>query len=187
MLRSASFASLAAVAVLLLSACGSSSPNTTSQAAATGQKSSGIAFANCVRAHGVPNFPDPTSDSGGGLRVQQSQTAGSGASMTVNGVPVNAPAFQAAQKACQRYLPAPRPISAAQLVSLRKAALKMADCMRGHGVPNFPDPDVQAGPGGGAGVQIKISAAVGGPNPSSPAFQAAQKICMPLVQKAGGP
>jgi hypothetical protein len=61
----------------------------------------------------------------------------------------------------------------------------MATCMRSHGVPNFPDPKVQAGPNGGVGVQLNASG--GGPNPSSPTFQAAQKICMPILQKAGGP
>ena len=52
-------------------------------------------------------------------------------------------------------------------------ASKAARCMRSHGVPNFPDPQFQTGPGGGLGVRI------GGPgiNPRSPAFQAAQKAC----------
>ena len=69
--------------------------------------------------------------------------------------------------------------------NLRHAALEMATCMRAHGVPNFPDPKVGAGPQGGVAVQI--NAAGGGPNPGSPSFQAAQKICMPIMQKAGGP
>jgi hypothetical protein len=41
--------------------------------------------------------------------------------------------------------------------------IKFADCMRSHGVPNFPDP----GPGGG----IQINSGI---NPFSPAFKAAQ-------------
>ncbi len=185
MLRSASFTSLAAGAALLLGACGSSSPKTTSQAAAASKRSSGIEFANCVRAHGVPNFPDPTGDSGGGLRIQQSQTSGSGSSMTVNGVPVSAPAFQAAQTVCQKYLPRPHPVTDQQIANLRKAALEMADCMRAHGVPNFPDPIVQRAPGGGVGVGI--SATGGGPSPKSPAFLGAQKLCAPLLRIGGGP
>ena len=184
MLKFPSTASLAAATALLLAACGSSSPQTASQSAASAQKA-GLEFASCIRSHGVPNFPDPSSNGGGGVRIQQSATAGSGASMTVNGVPVSAPAFQAAQKACAKYVPKGNPIGATQIRNLRKAALEMANCMRSHGVPNFPDPNVQAGPKGGVAVQI--NAAGGGPNPSSPSFQAAQKICMPIMQKAGGP
>ena len=44
--------------------------------------------------------------------------------MTVNGVPVNAPAFQAAQKACAKYMPKPGPIGATQVRNLRHAALE---------------------------------------------------------------
>jgi hypothetical protein len=184
MLKFASTAFLAAAAALLLAACGSSSPKAGSQAAASAQHD-GIEFASCIRSHGVPNFPDPTGNDGGGVRIKQSQTSGSGSSMTVNGVPVNAPAFQAAQKACAKYMPKPGPIGATQVRNLRHAALEMATCMRVHGVPNFPDPKVGAGPQGGVAVQI--NAAGGGPNPGSPSFQAAQKICMPIMQKAGGP
>jgi hypothetical protein len=184
MLKSASFVSLSAGVVLLLSACGSSRSTTASQAAVSTQQQRGIEFADCVRNHGVPNFPDPTSDSGGGLRIQQSKTAGSGASMSVNGVPVSAPAFQGAQKACQKDLPSPRPVTAVQLASIRQSALKMAACMRSHDVPNFPDPTVQAGPGGSVGIRLN---AAGGVDPSSPAFQNAQKLCGPLVKGAGAP
>lgn len=189
MRRFASLLSLAASTALLLAACGSTSSNSgaAGQSAASTKAGKGLEFADCIRAHGVPNFPDPTSNGGGGLKIQQSATAGSGASLSVNGVPVKGPAFQAAQKACSKYLPAPRPISAAQVANLRKAALRLAACMRSHGVPNFPDPSVQAAPNGGIGVRIGIAAGGGGPSPSSPAFQSAQKICGPLLQKAGGP
>lgn len=185
--RFASFVSVAVLLTLLLAACGSSnssSSNTAGQSSAATKQSKGLAFADCIRSHGVPNFPDPTS--GGGVRIQQSDRSGSGASLKVNGVPVDGPAFQAAQKVCSKYLPAPRPISAQQLANLRAGALRMAQCMRTHGVPNFPDPSVQAGPNGGIGIRIG-AAGGGGPDPSSPAFQAAQKTCGPLIQKAGGP
>jgi hypothetical protein len=51
-----------------------------------------LKFAQCMRAHGVPKFPDPKA--GGAL------TLGSKA-----GVDPNTPAFQAAQKACQKLVP----------------------------------------------------------------------------------
>jgi len=167
---------------LLLAACGSSSPS--QQASAN--KNAGIAFSKCMRANGVPNFPDPGSGSGGGVQISASQTAGSGKTLTVNGVPVSAPAFQAANQKCQKDLPRGGPaLSSAQLNKLRAGALAMAKCMRAHGVPNFPDPVVSAGPGG-KGVNVRIGG--GGPgsgiNPTSPAFQSAQKTCQPLM---GGP
>jgi hypothetical protein len=61
---------------------------------------------------------------------------------------------------------APPPISAAQ----RQSLVAFAGCMRGHGVPNYPDP---AFPAGGA-VQRKISSTLG---PSAPAVARARKAC----------
>jgi hypothetical protein len=48
-----------------------------------------LRYAKCIRAHGVPNFPDPTSQ---GLRISAS-----------SGINLNAPAFRAAAKSCQKY------------------------------------------------------------------------------------
>jgi hypothetical protein len=175
-------------AALLIAACGSSSPSSSpgssgpvSQASA---QAAGLKFASCMRANGVPNFPDPT-DGSDGVRIQASQKQGSGQTMTVNGVPVSAPAFQSANTKCQKDLPKGLSLSPAQVSNLRKAALRMADCMRSHGVPNFPDPSVQSGPNGGIG--IKLGGPGSGINPQSPAFQAAQKLCQPILQSAGGP
>jgi hypothetical protein len=47
-------------------------------------------------------------------------------------------------------------------------ALKVADCMRTHGVPSFPDPS-----GGGRGINLSGT----GINPQSPAFKSARKAC----------
>ncbi|HWX75656.1 MAG TPA: hypothetical protein VNZ05_10135 [Solirubrobacteraceae bacterium] len=56
-----------------------------------------LKFAQCMRSHGV-NVPNPTfSTSGGGFAVRLRGGAG--------GVRPDAPAFQAAQKACQGFLP----------------------------------------------------------------------------------
>jgi hypothetical protein len=63
----------------------------------------------------------------------------------------------------------------------------MSRCMRSHGVPNFPDPQFQSGPNGGLGIRLNGT----GVDPSSPAFQAAQKECgsilggAPALEKAG--
>jgi hypothetical protein len=54
-----------------------------------------VAFARCMRTHGVPSFPDPTAGPGGGaIRV----TSGGGGS--IGGVKLASPAFQRASQAC---------------------------------------------------------------------------------------
>jgi hypothetical protein len=171
-------------AVLGLAACGSSRPNTggatTSQASSAADQAKALAFARCMRSHGVSNFPDP-SGSGGGLRLQIQKTPNS---ISVNGVEVNGPAFQSAMTACRSYLPNGGHPTAAQTAKAKAQALAMSRCMRSHGVPNFPDPQFQSG--GRIGIQLNGN----GINPNSPAFQAAQKACgsifggAPTVAKA---
>jgi len=168
MLRYATIPALAAT--MLLAGCGSSSPSTSNDPASA--QRAGLEFASCMRSHGVPNFPDPSSSNGGGLQIQSSQRSGQGQSMTVNGVPVNAPAFQSAMNTCQKYMPRPKALPGG-ITQVKANALKMAQCMRSHGVPNFPDPTVKSGPNGGIGVQV----AGPGLNPQAPAFQAAQQKC----------
>jgi hypothetical protein len=170
-------------AALGLAACGSSSPSSTATNSSGGQSSSGgqtsdasasksLEFASCMRSHGVPNFPDPPSN--GQIRLQIQQTPDS---TSVNGVEVNGPAFRSAMTACKSYLPNGGTPSAAQTAKIKAEALAMARCMRSHGVPNFPDPKFQAGPNGGVGIQLGGS----GIDPNSPAFQAAQKECGPIL------
>ncbi len=168
-----------------LTACGSSLSNTGGSTAAQADPANSgkaLQFSRCMRSHGVSNFPDP---SGGELKLQIQKTPNSTA---VNGVEVNGPTFQAAMQACRSYLPNGGHITAAQTARAKAQALAMSRCMRSHGVPNFPDPQFSAGPGGGIGVRIGGA----GIDPSSPAFQAAQKVCgkifggAPTVTKAPG-
>jgi hypothetical protein len=73
----------------LIVACGSSSrPGATS-----GQSSSFVPFAACMRSHGVPNFPDPSSGPSGGV------------SIVPPGVNTSAPAFKTAWSECNKLLP----------------------------------------------------------------------------------
>jgi hypothetical protein len=178
MLRYATIPALAAT--LLVAGCGSSKDPSNGPSSAS-VRSAGLEFAGCMRSHGVPNFPDPSAGSGGGLQIQSSQRNGQGQSMTVNGVPVNAPAFQSAMNTCQKYMPRPKALPGG-ITQVKANALKMAQCMRSHGVPNFPDPTVKSGPNGGIGVQISGP----GLNSQSPAFQAAQRKCKPLMGRPGG-
>ncbi|MGH9105804.1 MAG: hypothetical protein ACRDZX_08210 [Acidimicrobiales bacterium] len=90
-----------------------------------------LRFAECMRSHGITNFPDP---SGGGFRIP------------VGGRFNQSPQFLAAQKACQEYLPpgpgSGPPPSAQALAQM----LKIAQCMRRHGISDFPDPRTKAPP-----------------------------------------
>jgi hypothetical protein len=135
-----------------------------------------------MRSHGVPNFPDPSRTSGGGLQIQQSDRGGSGPSTKINGVPINGPAFQSAMQACHSKLPNAGQGPPGGVAAARKKALQFAQCMRTHGVSNFPDPQVTGGPGGG--VEMRIGGPGSGLNPASPAFQSAQKACGSIIGKA---
>jgi hypothetical protein len=99
---------------------------TTSSAPRTGP----LAFADCMRANGVPNFPDPAPS--GGFEIQAS------------GVNPTSPAFKAAQARCQgrmpsRGFPAPGEATHPARQTLAKL-LRIARCMRRHGISQFPDP-----------------------------------------------
>jgi|SRR5579884_1165959 len=173
MLRQLAVASAFVLATLALAACGGVSPSTSQSVRAN----KFLAFAQCMRASGVPSFPDPGGGNGSGLRIQAFRGVGSTPqTLTVNGTPVSAPAFRSAMQKCRDKLPHGGRPTAQQIARIRAGALAMARCMRAHGVPNFPDPQLRTSPGGGIGVRM------GGPgsglDPSSPAFQNAAKVCM---------
>ena len=129
---------------------------------AGGNATAALAFTQCMRAHGVADFPDPNA---------QGQTQISGG--PDSDLSPNNPTFQKAQKACQSKLPQPSPAQQAQAL---QNALKMSQCMRDHGITDFPDPQSQ----GGGRVSISLHGSPGSDlNPNDPAFQRAQKICMP--------
>jgi hypothetical protein len=151
-----------------MAACAASGP-TTGQQAGTGTNASNpqaLAASQCMRAHGITNFPDPVK-SAGGVGLSVSESPGS-ATITVGRVPFSGPAFTTAAKAC-KFGPgdhARRGLSAAQ----RRDMLENAACMRRHGVPNFPDPTF--GPRGG----VKGAASTG-INVNAPAFTRANQRC----------
>jgi hypothetical protein len=162
---------------LPLAACGAGGSNATGATQAGNDNSSKpLEFASCMRSQGVPDFPDPKANGSGGMLIQSEN-----GNTSVNGVKVNGPAFQSAMKACRSKLPNgghPPPLTAAR----RNEMLKFSQCMRAHGVTNFPDPTF----GSGGGVEI----ALGGPgmNPNSPVFKFAQRACgAPFGKVGGGP
>ena len=152
-----------ALAAIALAGCGSSGTSSTDASALTAKQSSMVSFADCMRSHGVPNFPDL------GDRGMQIQLSSNGV-VSVNGMRLDGPAFQTAMQECRTKLPnggRPPQLTASQ----RDAMLRFSQCMRAHGVPNFPDPTFSGG-----GVRIGFGPS-SGINPQSPAFQKAQSDC----------
>lgn len=88
-----------------------------------------LAYARCMRSHGVATFPDPDSN---GLPKTQVVTARK----------ENPSRFDAANTACSRLLPTNggNGETPAQIAQDWIAFRKFARCMRSHGVPNWPDP-----------------------------------------------
>jgi hypothetical protein len=123
-----------------------------------------LAYARCMRAHGVPDFPDPIATAGGGVAFQV--TGGPGSELSRNN-----PRFKSAEQVCRSQFPgedeAPAPSS--QRVA---AEVRWAHCLRSHGLPGFPDPNPE-----GAFDSSRF-------NDASPAFQAASKACK-AVEPAG--
>jgi hypothetical protein len=123
---------------LLAAGCGSSSHN---PSASAGQRNVGIAsaafkYSACMRAHGVPNFPDPH------VSVGQHNASVSIAVGGPSGINPHAPAFRAAAKQCQGILPTPSN-APAQNHTRELDLLSFAQCLRAHGLSNFPDPTSQ--------------------------------------------
>ncbi len=156
-----------AVAVLAgalgLGACGGSSAK---PAASTVDP--GLKFAQCMRAHGVSNFPDP----GARGRIRFIGPAPGSKS----------PVDQSALKACQSILPADKAGPPTMTAAQRQAALRFAECMRANGVPGFPDPaqNIPTGPGPNTQVLVlrgMVFAIGAGLDPGSPAFRQAMTRC----------
>jgi hypothetical protein len=143
-----------------LGACGSSG---TSRSVASGDPA--VKEAECMRSHGVPNFPDPSPG---------------GPSVVPNWINTQAPAFQFAQKACAKYLGGSTSHGSASEGS-KLELLNLAKCMRAHGLPSFPDPTASPPPAPPAGSQMGNAIAIGGVYlqlpPQSPALKQAAAAC----------
>jgi len=177
--RTAGSAALVAVVVvcgaLVLAACGggSSGPqvagsgSSSKTAVSSSKNSSGepLKYAACMRSHGLPDFPDP--DSSGGFAMPQN-------------IDPNSAQYQTAANACKAYAGSGLNLTPAREEQIEARALKVAQCMRSHGVPNYPDPTITFSNGGvSSGQDLGGQSGV---DPNSPTFQAAQKAC----QNRGG-
>jgi hypothetical protein len=82
--------------------------------------------------------------------------------------------MEKAEQACRKYMEDVEPpeLSPEQQEEMKKAALAHAQCMREHGLENFPDPTFDES----GGAQIRIGPG-SGLDPEDPDFQAAEKAC----------
>jgi hypothetical protein len=104
-----------------------SSPNASE---ASAQQNGALAFAGCMRSHGVSNWPDPE----GNGRFDK-------AKLTPQQLGASDSRVQAAQKACQHLLPTfGSGMTPAQFQQMKAEALRFSRCIQGHGFPNYPDP-----------------------------------------------
>jgi hypothetical protein len=169
--RTAAVVSAAAGLVLLTAACGggssgshvaqlgSTATQTTPSGGSAGTGSTrnqALAYADCLRTHGVPNWPDPDS-------------SGKTPKVALEHLGVTGSQLQSAQTACRHLLPGGgRPPNQAQRQQIKAQGLRFARCVRSHGVPGFPDPDSTG--------RIPDPASVG-IDQGSPKFQAANQAC----------
>jgi hypothetical protein len=122
-----------------------------------------VAYSQCVRSHGVPNFPDPV------------QTPSGGYGYRTKGIDPSSPAFQGALQAC-KALPSPWNSTGQQLSTVQQQTwLDWAKCIRAHGVPDFPDPTF-------SGMEVHDS----GVASNSPQLQAAIGACKSQTPSVGG-
>lgn len=166
-------AGAASCCTLALASCGSTGPSSAQTSTNATNAALLVTYSGCMRSHGVPDFPDPSTSQSGDNSFG---VDGYNFNLPAN-LNAQAPAYQSAEKHCQGLIgfggagPARNP---ALVARAKRAALAHAQCMREHGVPNFPDPTVSTN--GGAIVQASGGQGI---NPRSPAFQQAQKICQP--------
>lgn len=131
--RTLPLALTAVAAAALIAACGSSSPTVTRSASHPTQQhiqQAVVSFGDCMRSHGLPNFPNPTTDPHGYKVALDPSTTES-------------PAFQPAMTACGHLLPGGGPHNQTDPYSPQRdaALLAFAHCLRAHGFSNFPDPN----------------------------------------------
>jgi hypothetical protein len=125
-----------------------------------------LAFSHCMQTHGDPSFPDPN---GQGV---------------LTGINPDVPGFQATRSHCSRLLPNDGQPTPAQREQAVAQALAFSKCMRAHGLPDFPDPQILDG---GAQIRLSIGGRPGSDlDPQNPRFQAAQTACQRYGPFKGG-
>ena len=130
----------------------------TAQQTPADNQDAALAYAQCMRDNGFTEFEDPTPH--GDLRIRVT--------------PDSAPRFRTASEACRDLAPEgfrDEDISPEDLDAL----IKLSQCVRENGVPNFPDPDADG--------RFDLSGVSSGPD--DPKIEAAMDACSDLRQGVG--
>jgi hypothetical protein len=115
---------LAALALVALigAGCGSDASSDTGANTKATDRDQAIKFSECMRRNGLADFPDP--DAKGEFQY---------------GISVTPAVWKKTVNACKSLQP-PGSLSAKRTPEQQSAGLKFAQCMRDHGVKDFPDP-----------------------------------------------
>jgi hypothetical protein len=127
---------LVALISMISAGCGSDEPSGTGAASSSDTASNSgtggskeltardkaVKFAECIRAHGVTDFPDPNAKN-----------------QFEYGVSVTPTMWKQATTACKDLQP-PGTLSAKRTPKEQSASLRFAQCIRDNGVKDFPDP-----------------------------------------------
>ena len=159
--RAGVLAAAVAGAALLVAGCGGGGVRPPAVAGSTAFQNA-LAYAQCMRSHGEPGFPDP--DSKGNF-------------LNLGPVNIHSPQYLSASKACGHLLPSYK-LTPAQEKQELSSALRYSACMRSHGVPSFPDPVELAN----GNIELRLGAGHG----NSPQQQAAAQACRKFLP-GGGP
>ena len=155
---------VAVTCAMAIAACGSGSSASVAAASGNSNSTGQLAFAKCMRSHAVPSFPDP-----GAVTPSGPARAVFGIALPST-IDVGSPAFKSAIGACLKLATGAAPKSGVS-EDRRLAALRYSQCMRNHGVTNYPDPTFV----GVAEAEKPLSAY--GIDAQSPAVVRAQKAC----------
>ena len=161
---------------VLAAACG----GTSTAGAGTfigGTYTQSLAYAKCMRSHGVPQFPAP--DGQGNFNNSQ-----------IESITQNNPQARNAWAQCGSLLPNKGTgLSVTQLQDMQQQnlrnAVKAAHCMRAHGIEDFPDP---AGSTQGSGINwqpVQSAIQSGRVDTNTPSYEAAYDACS--GKRVGGP
>lgn len=129
---------------------------TTRAGQAADPEKAALAFARCMREHGI-NVPDPQPNSGGAIRIGGPDER-----------PVDERRLEAAEKACQPLMQGVLGDPGGPDPAAVDEAIKFARCMRQHGI-DLPDPSTDGG-----GIRLELPQGV---RPGSPQLEAAESAC----------
>lgn len=163
-------AAIIATTALLTAACSGRSPSLAGSGGSPNAKGSSsspsaVGYSQCMRSHGVTNFPDPNGN--GEIPKATAQQLG-----------VSSSQYQTAQTACAHLVPNSGEASQTEIAQMMSGMRGFAQCMRSHGVSNWPDPSTDR-----AGYPIfylhnKI-------DENSPQIATTIHTCQPLLPQSG--